>query len=235
MAELSGRVALVAGGAGAVGEGIVRAFLDNSATVVVPSRSDDRLRTLRERLGEPKGLITIAGEVGSADGALQVRERALAETGHIDSVVASVGGWWQGPDLVDVDPQTWHGVLDDNLTTHFTIARTFLPVVRDRSGSSYLFIVGDTSDYPVKGASLTTVTASAVLGVFRALVREHRDDPVRINSLYLGPLLTRDRPEGKETWLTADEVGTYAAHLASDEASMVSGAVLPLRGRPPRS
>lgn len=233
MTQLNGRVALVAGGAGAVGEGIVRSLLDAGATVVVPSRSAKRLRELRERLEEPERLLTVEGDVGAAEGAVQVRDRVLADAGQLDAVVASVGGWWQGSHLVDTGPDTWHRVLDSNLTTHFAVARAFLPVLRDRPGASYLMIVGDAADHPVKGASLVTVTSAGVLGMFRSLVHEHSGTQVRINALYLGPLITRDRPEGKPEWLTAAEVGTYASYLASDEGSMVSGSVLPLRGRPP--
>lgn len=234
MARINERVALVAGGAGAVGEGIVRSFLDAGATVVVPSRSGERLQTLRERLEEPKRLLTVEGDVGSPDGAVRVRDRALAEAGQLDAVVVSVGGWWQGTHLVDTDPDTWHRVVDANLTTHFSVARAFLPVLQQRPGASYLMIVGDAADHPVKGASLVTVTSAGVLGMFRSLVHEHSGTPVRINALYLGPLITRDRPEGKPEWLTAAEVGAYATQLASDDSSMVSGSLVPLRGRPPR-
>lgn len=234
MTDLNGRVAVVAGGAGAVGEGIVRALLEAGATVAVPSRQEERLRSLRERLAEPDRLVTVEGDVGSADGAVRVRARVLADAGRLDAVVVSVGGWWQGSHLVDVEPDTWHRVLDANLTTHFSVARAFLPVLRDRPGASYLTIVGDAADHPVKGASLVTVTSAGVLGLFRSLVHEHKDDPVRVNALYLGPLITRDRPEGKPEWLTAGEVGAYAAHLASDDAAMVSGSVVPLLGRPPQ-
>lgn len=52
MAKLSGKIALIAGGTGGVGEGIVRAFLKEGATVVVPSRSSENLEQLRGYLGE---------------------------------------------------------------------------------------------------------------------------------------------------------------------------------------
>jgi uncharacterized protein YbjT (DUF2867 family) len=51
--RLDGTTALVAGGAGEVGEGIVRAFLAGGARVVVPSRSAAKLDALRDRLGRP--------------------------------------------------------------------------------------------------------------------------------------------------------------------------------------
>ena len=49
MRRLDGKVALVLGGAGFVGEGIVRSFLEEGAFTIVPSRSAERLQALRER------------------------------------------------------------------------------------------------------------------------------------------------------------------------------------------
>ena len=43
MGKLDGKTALIAGGTGSVGAGIVQAFLNEGATVIVPSRSSDRL------------------------------------------------------------------------------------------------------------------------------------------------------------------------------------------------
>lgn len=235
MVDLTHRVAVVAGGAGAVGEGIVSAFLRRGATVVVPSRSAQRLRDLRGRLDDDSDLLTLEGDIGSVGGAEAIRDRALAETGgRLDAVVASVGGWWQGSDLVDVDADTWRRVLDSNLATHFVLARTFLPVLRERSGTSYQMITGDAADVPVPRASLVSVAAGGLLAMFRSLVGELRDSPVRINVLYLGPVITRNRPDGRPEWLTAEEVGAHAAYLASDEGAMVAGSVEHLLQRPVR-
>ncbi|MQA83661.1 MAG: SDR family oxidoreductase [Streptosporangiales bacterium] len=232
MIDLTHRVALVAGGAGAVGEGIVRAFLQRGATVVVPSRSAERLIDLRRRLDDPENLLTLEGDVSTVEGAAEIRDRALDEAGDLDAVVASVGGWWQGGDLVDVDTATWRRVLDDNLTTHFVLARTFVPVLRERA-STYLMITGDAADVPVAGASLVSVAAAGLLALFRSLVLELRGSPIRVNVLYLGPVITRNRPDGRPDWLTADEVGTHAAYLASDEGAMAAGSVIRLTDRPP--
>lgn len=233
MVDLTHRVALVAGGTGAVGEGVVSAFLRSGATVVVPSRSPQRLRDLSARLEDPANLVALEGDAGSFAGAENVRDRAFAETGRpVDAVVASLGGWWQGPNLVDVDAETWRRVLDNNLTSHLALARAFLPVLGERAGTSYQMITGDAADVPVAGASLVSVAAAGLLAMFRSFVLELQDRPVRMNVLYLGPLVTRDRPKGPREWLTAHEVGAHAAYLASDEGAMVAGSVVRLLRRP---
>lgn len=224
MADLTGRVALVAGGAGAVGEGIVRALLGAGAQVVVPSRNPDRLAELRTRLGEPAGLHGVIGDIGAPGGADGVAAAAVEQAGRLDAAVAAVGGWWQQSDLVDVTPSEWQRVLENNLTTHFLLLRAVLPRLREEQGSSYQFVIGDSAESPVPGASLSTVTAAAVLGLFRAAAAEEHQ--VRVNALYLAPVLTRNRPTGPAGWLSAEEVGAYAAWLAGDSGAAVRGQVV---------
>lgn len=214
--ETGERTVLVAGGAGAVGEGIVGALLTAGARVVVPSRSAGRLEGLRDRFGGAGGLVTVVGDVGHPTGALAVRDRVADEVGALDAVIASVGGWWSGDPVVDLPVDTWRRLVDDRLTPHVVVARTFLPVVADRRGSSYTTINGSAGLEPVAGAGPQCVASAGLLMLTDVLAEEHRDAPVRINSLVLmTPVLTRARGDGPDHWLRADEVGRYAAHLVS--------------------
>lgn len=230
---LTGRVALVAGGAGAVGEGVVAGLLAAGADVVVPSRDPARLDALAARLEESSGLSTVVGDLGDPTGVAELRDRVLAEHGRLDAVVAALGRWWQGGDLVEVEEPVWRRVLDNNLTTHFLLARTFLPVLADRPGASYLFVNGDAAEVPVRGAGLACIAAAGQLMLMRTLAAELAERQVRVNALVLGPVITRSRPTGPPWWITAGEVGAFAAQLASDAGAMVSGTAIHLPGRPP--
>ena len=108
---LEGRLALVAGGAGAVGEGVVRALLAAGARVAVPSRTAERLDALAERLGRPDGLVGLVGDVGDEAGAVAVRDELVVTAGPPDLVVASVGGWRSGPPLSETPVQVWRDVV----------------------------------------------------------------------------------------------------------------------------
>ncbi len=98
MSKLDGKIALVAGCAGNVGEGVVRSFLKAGATVVVPSRSAEKLEQLRGYLGElaTERFVPLAGEVGRLESAERLRDEILSKFGRLDAVVASLGGWWHG-------------------------------------------------------------------------------------------------------------------------------------------
>ncbi len=225
-------VAMVAGGAGAVGEGIVRGFLAAGAHVVVPSRDEARLAALRDRLGQPERLVGLTGDVGTTEGAAEILARVLERYDGVDAVVASLGGWWQGPHLADMDLADWDRVLANNLRAHAVVARAFLPQLRTRPGSSYTILSGDAAEVPAVGSAVVSVAAAGQVMLARALAAE--EPAVRVNALVLGVVATRKRADPRPEWITADEVGAFAAHLASDAGAMVSGSVIRLPGRPAR-
>lgn len=234
MSRLANRTALVAGGAGNVGEGIVRAFLNDGATVAVPSRSAEKLDDLRARLGHDVSdrLISLVGDVGDPEDARRLRDELLDDADHIDDVVASLGSWWQGAPVTDVPMDAWETVLTNNLRSHIVVARTLLPVLVDQGHGSYTFITGSAAETPVANAGPTSVVAAAQRMLSRTLMKESSESGVRINTLMINtPVITRSRPDGKPHWLTADDVGHFAAWLASEEAEMINGNVIPLSAK----
>lgn len=218
----NGKTVLIAGGAGEVGEGVVRAFLADGARVVVPSRSGEKLNALRTSMSDSDHFITKTADVSTPNGATLLRDWIAENVGPIDAVVASLGSWWQGQPLTDVSLDTWHEVLDMGLTTHFNVAKTFMPVLAEQSGASYTFINGAAALNPIPGSGPLSVSAAGQLMLKDVMAAEN--ETVRVNTLVLAtPIRTRSRPDGEEEWLTADEVGTYAVYLASDVARHRNG------------
>ncbi|MEL6307776.1 MAG: SDR family oxidoreductase [Chloroflexota bacterium] len=220
MTKLNNQTILVAGGSGQVGEGIVRQLLNAGAQVIVPSRNTQKLVQLRKLLDEPDEdrLITIEGSIGTVEGAEAIRD-AVGEVHH---VIASLGGWWQGKPLVDIDMDLWRRLLDNSLTAHFITAKTFLPVLPE--GASYTIINGGATLHPVPNAAPISVSAAAQTMLGRTIATENKH--IRANVLVLAtPVLTRDRPQGQDGWLSADDAGRYCVYLASD-ANTQSGEVI---------
>ena len=217
MSNLSGKIVLIAGGTGEVGEGLVRQFLRASAIVIVPSRNEKRLDQLHGLLVDEnvQNLITNHVDVGSLDGAQTLRD----SIGELHHVVASLGGWWQGMPLTDISLEQWHDLIHMGLHAHFILAKTFLPIIREQSGSSYTFINGGGALHPVATAGPVSVSAAAQLMLQKVFAAEHETYPVRINSLILAtPLKTRSRKQTPPNWISADEAGQYCVALAQGDA-----------------
>lgn len=232
----SGRTFLVAGGAGDVGEGIVRRFLRAGATVIVPSRSAENLERLLQGVRDAPALganaagrlVTLEGHLGSEEQAGELRERVL-EIGSLNGVVAALSGpsmkdtQSTGP-LIDVAIDTWREILEHNLNVHFITAKTFIPVL-GKQDSSYTFISGGGGEFVKPGDAPVSVALAGQLMLARALAQEQTG--VRVKALILcSPVAARSRTEVQEAWLTADEVGVYATYLASAGAAAVDDALV---------
>lgn len=236
MAKLDGLIAVVAGGTGTVGEAIVKTFLTEGATVIVPSRSHNAADRLRSFLAdEPTDRLTILiGDIGDPADAERLREETIGRFGVIDAVVASLGGTWEERlALVDVPMETWRAYWESNLTPHYVAARTFLPLLARREGSSYTLLGGLSAVAPIANYSVVSINSAAQLMMARILMEELKDTRVRINQVMFGFIQTRARAgRAKPEWITADEVGAFCAYLASRDASMISGGVIQLGNRP---
>lgn len=229
MTTLNGKIAFIAGGAGNVGEGIVRSFLKAGATVITTSRKQEKLEELRGYLGDlaNDNFVPIVGDLGDLESAEKLRNQILEKFNRLDTVVASIGGTWSGVPMTQVSMEDWQKFIFTNLTTHFVCARTFLPVLTENKGSSYTFLGGSAAENAIPNYSLVAIPAAGQLMMAKVLMEEMKDSGVRINEVMVNSLVnTRASKESaKPEWITADEIGDYVAWLASDEAHMVNSSV----------
>ena len=238
MGKLDGKVILVAGGAGNVGEGIVEIFLAEGATVAVPSRKAESLDRLRSYLGElaSERFVPIVGDIGTIAGAAEIRDRLLEKLGRLDSVIVALGGWWTGNlPLTELSMDVWQNYLNSNLTSHFIAAKTFLPVLAEGQ-TSYILLGGSAAETPFPNVSPVAITAAGQLMLAKVIIEEmkQQDSKVRINELIVeGMVKTRVMEQySQPNWISPQEIGEYLAWLVSDAAYMVTGSILHLNQQP---
>ena len=236
------RRVLVAGGAGGVGEAIVRALLDaGDVEVLATSRSAERLNALAASL-EPRlrpRLSRIVGEAGSFEGAARIVAEVEAR-GGADVAIALLGrGFWSSGPLLSLDPREWNAVLDEMLTAHFAFARAAIPMLAARRDSLYLSIGGGAAFTPVPDAALMSIAAAGQLMLTRALAAEGGEASPRICELVIdGPVRTRDSADfAEESWIGADEVARSVVEIAFGAAPptvvVIGGRDRAARVRPP--
>ena len=211
---------LVVGGAGEVGEGIVRQLLASGHRVLVQSRSKDKISQLAERLGNPPLMLPIIGDIADEAKVKRLLENVQSRGHSLDGVVAAIGSWWSGPPLIQLDPATFNQVLAERLTTHFLVAKAFLKVLKDKPGASYLFIHSAAGFVPIANSGPGSIAGAAQAMLKDVFVKELEGAPVRISMLsMMGTVATRSQPAADPEALTADDVGRYVAWLVDADTA----------------
>lgn len=168
-----------------------KAWLQAGARVIVPSGTQGRVDQFLRAAGDLDGdLHFVGGGYTSFDPAAELADRIIAEHGEIADVVASIGGWWQGKALWEVDEQDWQRWFVGLSTAHMAMARAWIP--RLRQGGSSLLILGGSAVIPVPGASLMNMEQASLLMMQRVLAAEVGDQR-RIGAEVLGAVATRSR------------------------------------------
>lgn len=166
-----GRVALVTGAAGGLGQALVRALGDSGWTVAAATHRDGPL----------------AADLGVHGAAEDLVRRVLARHGRLDLVVANHAAMSMGP-VESVDPAAWWRVVDVNLGGSFRLARAAAPALREARGS----VVFVSSEWGVRGwpfATAYSASKAGLIGLTKALARELAP-AVRVNALAPGVIDT---------------------------------------------
>ncbi|XP_037538607.1 uncharacterized protein si:dkey-238o13.4 [Nematolebias whitei] len=183
----SDRVVLALGGAGTVGSGVVKALLDKGFKVAVISRDAGRLDKLRSFVSPntKDRLTTVVGNVGSEEGAEEVKRTLLKEVGKVTDIVSSLGfSWWQGgpPHTQTLKDLNW--VIETLLFSTFVSWKAFFPLVRDNSDYTYTFITGGAGEkLLMPGTGFLTVGAASTLAFCQVLREEYPQVPCKLNQV----------------------------------------------------
>ncbi|VDS10217.1 3-oxoacyl-[acyl-carrier-protein] reductase FabG [Paracoccus haematequi] len=239
--DLTGRLAVVTGGAAGIGRAISEVLAEAGATVVVVDRDEAAAMSLAERLeGQAQPL-----DVTDAEAAEAAAADLVARHGTPDILVNNAGIVMNAPSL-EVDLADWRRVMDVNLHGVFHTSRAFgRHMVAAGKGAvvNISSICGEVTVHPQPQAAYNAAKAGVNL-LTKSLAVEWAGK-VRVNAVAPGytatelTLLGRSKPEWFNTWLSGTPMGRLAepreialavAFLASDAASYVTGTVLTVDG-----
>ncbi len=216
--DLSDRRVVIVGGTGSVGEGVVRAWLDAGAEVIIPSRTQGRVDQFTGVLGEAATdkLNFVVGDYTTFASAEERAEQIEAEFGTVTDVVASIGGWWTGKSLWEITQAEWDRYFVGLTTAHVAQVRAWIPRLPEHG--SYQLILGGSATQPVPGSSIINMEQAALL-MMRQVLSAEVGEQRRVVSAVLGPVQTRLRHWVEPEWVSADEVGLLSTGVAASPAA----------------
>ncbi|MFN2310919.1 MAG: SDR family NAD(P)-dependent oxidoreductase [Spirochaetia bacterium] len=226
------QVAVVAGGSGGIGEGVVHALLKAEYRVYVPTRQGDRSERLKAYVGEDADLITMPGDLCDEQAVAALRDAVVAAEGHIDAVVVSVGADYYGYRLHRMPRTDLDRSIHDNLITHFNIQRSFIEQLRAQNYGVYITLIGPEAENIRADAGMVSIVAAAQKMMSRVIASEASDSKIRIHALTAHTTVqTRSRgSNSNEDWITAEELGEYAVRLIQDQIPGAQETLHELRG-----
>eukprot|EP01118_Nematostelium_gracile_P018704 TRINITY_DN8417_c0_g1_i1.p1 TRINITY_DN8417_c0_g1~~TRINITY_DN8417_c0_g1_i1.p1 ORF type:complete len:244 (-),score=68.46 TRINITY_DN8417_c0_g1_i1:11-742(-) len=182
---LSGKICLVAGGTGIVGNGIVKALLNGGATVIVPSRSESSANKLKSFIGDNKNLFIKDTDMATEKGILELKSNILQQFGGIDHVVSTLGSnepEWHKLPFSKQPLENLNASIQNLAFPHFLVAKTFIPEIANKQNSTYIFISGASGEgvHSWPSAAILGVGSSALFGIANGFRAEYTKSPVRI-------------------------------------------------------
>ena len=226
---MTGRVAIVAGGTGALGRSVVLRFLRDGAAVTVPWAIAEEWQALERDAGEARARLHGA-RVDVTDEAAVTRFVAdvLTRGRRLDVMVNAVGGF-AGGDLASTPLDEWRRMLDLNLTSAVVGCRAVLPAMRAARAGRIVNVASRAVVPPLGGFIAYTVGKSAVIALTQALAQEERPHGLTVNAVLPSTMDTpanrRAMPDADRSgWVSTDAVADVIAYLASESAGAVSGA-----------
>lgn len=227
MAE--GKNALVAGGTGGIGEGIVRVLLEGGWTVFVPVRGVEKGDRLRSHTGDVADgrLHLIQCDLSVPGDVSGLKLQILDAAGSIDLVVVSVGSSYYGYSLHMIPKTEWDRLVTENLATHFNLQLQFLSQLHIQNHGTYVTLTGPEADFAHPETGLMSILAAAQKMMARVEALEATGTRVKVYSVTSRtPIATRARGEqSAPEWIHPEELGLYVQALVTGKAP---GATEPL-------
>jgi rhamnose utilization protein RhaD (predicted bifunctional aldolase and dehydrogenase)/NAD(P)-dependent dehydrogenase (short-subunit alcohol dehydrogenase family) len=176
---LSGRVVLVTGAAGGIGEAVARAFAREGASLYLVDRDAERLCRVADSLGAAhQGL-----DVTDTDAVHECVERIVEQFGGIDGVVSNAGTAPQA-DIDTCDAETLRASLEVNLLSHQWVAQAVTARLRQQgTGGFLLFNASKSAFNPAKGFGPYAVAKAALVALTKQYALECGADGIRANAV----------------------------------------------------
>lgn len=243
------QVALVTGAASGIGRALVQRFVAEGAAVVAVDIAEDALHQFVTELQTQRGKATACvANVSSDTDVDQMLTLARSTYGRLDILCNNAGIMDLMTPAADVPLALWERVLAINLTGPFLACRRAIPLMLEQGRGK---IINTASEAGLRGGTAGapyTVSKHGVVGLTKSIAFHYGDQGIRCNAVCPGGVETAigvgsgiPHAAGLAKVMAAvqsttsgiakpEQIASVIAFLASDDASNINGAILPVDG-----
>ena len=242
---LDGRVAIVTGAGGGLGEGICLGLAREGAKVACTGRTQESIDAIRDRVTAAGGeAISVLCDVTDPGSVEEMTAEVARQFGGVDILINNAAIYPRKA-WTDYLPEEWDEVLATNLKGYFLCARAAVPHMQPR-GNGRIVNIASITVFGGWSMLLPYVTSKGGIVAFtRALAREIGPDGITVNTISPGAFPTdaekiHPDQEGYVRYVldnqsikrrgTPDDIGHLVTFLASDRASFITGQMIQIDG-----
>ncbi|MFC9426284.1 SDR family NAD(P)-dependent oxidoreductase [Streptomyces sp. NPDC056987] len=242
---LEGRSVVVTGAGSGIGRAAALHFAREGARVLVADLNQEGADGTVAAIAEAGGTArAVVGDLSDRAVAEQVVAAAVESFGGLDVLVNNAGVMDRMSALGETDDAEWERVIGINLTAPFVLTRAALPHLLATGNGAIVFTASESALRGSAAGAAYTAAKHGVVGLTKSLAVMYRERGVRTNAIAPGGTATHMRvdarpdAEGPATLRPyiglagkvsgAEEQAAAIVFLASDAASNINGAVLPV-------
>ena len=241
--KLKDKVAFITGFGSGLGQAIAVLFAAEGAAVAGTSPTESKGRAtvaMVEKLGGQA--LFWPGDVADSAQMKSLIDETIRRLGGLDIVVNSAGVRTNGS-ITEITEEDWDRPLDVNLKGAFIVSRLAIAEIKKRGGGVILHIAARSGMLGQSGRAAYCASKGGMVRLTEAMAMDHAKDKIRVNCICPGPTRTpmvdTSTPEKLARYKTRvplgrigepEDVAQAALYLASDEASFVTAAILPVDG-----
>ncbi|MDF1520042.1 MAG: SDR family NAD(P)-dependent oxidoreductase [Brevefilum sp.] len=237
MFDFEGKIIVVTGAAGNLGQAVVKGFLHSNGTVCGLDHRSGRMDQFKSSK-EGVGSFYAFDEVDLTDKAnmLSLAEQIKSEVGDVNVLVNTVGGFSMGEPVYGISEETWQRMINMNVMSFLNAAEAFVPTMIESGGGKVITIGAKAALLGMANAGAYSAAKAAVLRLTESMAGELKQKNIQVNSVVPGiidtPQNRKDMPNADfEKWVSPEQVTDAILFLASSSADGISGAAIPVYGR----
>lgn len=240
-----GRSVIVTGAGSGIGRAAALRFAQEGARIVIADVDPAPAATVAEEVAQAGGTaVTVIGDLRDQAVVDRVAATAAEEFGGIDVLVNNAGIMDSMSAAADTGDDEWERVIGINLTAPFRLTRAALPHMLAAGRGAIVFTASEASLRGSAAGAAYTASKHGIAGLTKSLAVMYRDKGIRSNAIAPGGTLTNIRVDADRgahgpaalapymgnvgTPSQADEQAAAIVFLASEAASNINGAILPV-------
>jgi len=243
--DLTGKLALVTGATGDLGRVMIRTLVECGADVVIHYRRNEEYanKLLQEAVTAGRRAVIVQADVTDYQSVMKMKDYVVSNIGTPDIIVDNAVIQYDWKNVLEQDIKDYESQFKSCVIQNVLMAKAFVPYMIEKNYGRFIGINTECSMQNSPYQSAYVAGKRGMDGVLRVLAKEIGEHGITVNQVAPGWTISdRDRNSGTEHCFdyeknvplkrrgTDQEIANVVAFLASDLASFITGAYIPVCG-----